>query len=178
MAQEPCHPLGIPYAQRRPFTVGVAAGEVVDERRRVAGDVAAPHSRPQRRLLALNATIEAARAGEAGKGFAIVASEVKELAKQTSSATEQIATTVEAIQVDAEGATGAIGEIREMVSQIAAMQSTIASAVEEQTATTSEIGRNVSEAAGGATDIASTVFTVADATRDTSAGTSSIQSAS
>ncbi len=52
----------------------------------------------QTNLLALNATIEAARAGDAGKGFAIVASEVKNLAKQTSSAAEDIRKRITALQ--------------------------------------------------------------------------------
>ena len=44
----------------------------------------------QTKILSLNATIEAARAGEAGKGFAVVANEVRELATETSSLSDEI----------------------------------------------------------------------------------------
>ena len=131
----------------------------------------------QTNLLALNATIEAARAGEAGKGFAVVAHEVKELAKQTAKATEEIGVAIDAIQSNTEGAVQAIGQIDSVIKQIDETSTSIASAVEEQTATTNEVGRNLNDVSTGANDIALSIEAVARTAESTTVAANETQNA-
>jgi methyl-accepting chemotaxis protein len=125
----------------------------------------------QTNLLALNATIEAASAGDAGKGFGVVANEVKELAKQTSTATEEIRTQVETMQGNTGEVVNAIEEIAKTISDISRAFTNVNTSVSEQSEVTSSItsdikgvadyatsvSRNVHDAALGATEVSQNV---------------------
>lgn len=106
-------------------------------------------------LLALNATIESARAGEAGKGFSVVANEVKNLANQAKTATEQISSEIASLSAVSGEVVNALSTIRQSIDSVAEYVNSTAAAVEEQSAVANEMSSSMQRAAAEAAALGS-----------------------
>lgn len=152
----------------------------LSETARTIGDVASfiDSIASQTNLLALNATIEAARAGEAGRGFAVVATEVKSLAGQTATATENIAARIDEMRRRTAEAVDAIRVIVKTSGEATGHASTISSAVTAQNEATASISQNLQDAAGWTADLSRIVEDLASAVARTSMAAERVQMAS
>lgn len=119
----------------------------------------------QTNLLALNATIEAARAGEAGKGFSVVASEVKKLASETSSATQSIVDLMQNINAAVRSTTSDVDGMKDVIDRINGTTNSIAAAIEQQGYASREIAKSATMVSGGLRSIGHRVESITEVTK-------------
>lgn len=108
----------------------------------------------QTNMLALNAAIEAQRAGEAGQGFAVVAQEVKHLARQTQVAAGEIGGQLARVAETSDHVLASGTLVEQMAAGVETNADIIAEAVAGQNRSSREIAQALGHAREGARNAA------------------------
>lgn len=143
------------------------------------------HISTQTNLLALNAGIEAARVGEHGRGFAVVATEIRKLAEQTKTATEEIGQLIADIREETASAMKAMSESSaetvkgvQSVNESGALFQSITRRMGDVNQQVDEVSAATEQMSAGAEEISATMDQSAVLAKDAASNAQSIAAAS
>lgn len=132
----------------------------------------------QTNLLALNASIEAARAGESGSGFAVVAAQVKDLARQTGDAANNVQKWIDDVTQAINHSIIAMTSVAGSIEKTETAAISVAEIINEQANATQEINQHANQTAKISENFSDQMNDLSSTARSTKASVDDVRQAS